>query len=133
MTIALVTRQTLKDRQIVVIEDTHAIRTILRYSLEAEGATLHEAATAAYGLALCEQYSPDVVLLDLGLPDNEGFNILPRLKRTGRERETAVVVLTVRKESADKSRAMELGASAYVTKPFVMEHLIEVIESALTA
>ena len=123
----------LRYRQIVVIDDTHSIRAFLRISLEAQGATLHEAATAAYGLALCEQVNPDVVLLDLGLPDNEGINLLPRLKRLAKSKSLPVIVITVRKEPKFKEMAMELGADAYLTKPFAIEHLIEVIENSLKA
>jgi len=121
----------LLNKHIVVIDDTHSILTFLRISLEALGAKFHGAATAAGGLALCETEHPDLVILDLGLPDKEGLNILPRLKRIGKERNLPVVVLTVRKEQEVVKTAMELGADAYVTKPFIMDDLIEVIYSQL--
>ena len=121
----------LTNKHIVVIDDTHAILTFLRISLEALGAVFHGAATAAGGLALCETANPDLILLDLNLPDQEGMNILPRLKHISRERNVPVIVLTVHKEQEARSQAQELGASAYVTKPFVMDDLIDVIHNQL--
>lgn len=121
----------LVNKHIVAIDDTHSILTFLRISLEALGATFHGAATASGGLALCETEHPDLVILDLGLPDKEGLNILPRLKHMGKENGVQVVVLTVRKEQETMNAAMEMGADAYVTKPFIMDDLIEVIHDKL--
>lgn len=121
---------TLTHKHIVAIDDSPAIRDFLRIMLEAHGATFHEAATASYGLALCEQINPDLVVLDLGLPDKEGLTILPRLKRL-RKNGTPVVVLTVRNEQRFREMALEMGADAYLTKPFVMEDLIEVMEQKM--
>ena len=117
----------LTNKRIVAIDDTHAILTFLRISLEAMGATFNGAATASGGMALCETVHPDLVILDLGLPDHEGFDILPRLKRLNKDRDLSVVVLTVRKEQESRDKAKEMGADAYVTKPFIMDDLIEVI------
>lgn len=121
----------LLNKHIVVIDDTHSILTFLRISLEALGATFHGAATAAGGIALCEKVNPDLVVLDLGLPDKEGFNILPRIKHIGKRKNVQVVVLTVRKEQDDIDMAAQLGANAYVTKPFVMDDLVAVIYDKL--
>src|SRR5688572_20591046 len=114
----------LEDKQIVVIDDTYSILKFLRISLEAMGAKFHGAATASGGLALCETGTPDLVILDLGLPDKEGFDILPRIKRLGKGHNIPVVVLTVRNEPEDRETALKLGADAYVTKPFIMSDLM---------
>jgi DNA-binding response OmpR family regulator len=121
----------LENKRIVAIDDTPAILTFLRISLEALGATFQGAATAAGGVALCESDKPDLVVLDLGLPDKEGLSILTRLKRIDKERNVPVIVLTVRKEQEAMATAAELGADAYLTKPFIMDDLIEVIYSKL--
>lgn len=121
----------LHDKNIVIIDDTESIRNFLRISLEAHNATVHTAATASGGLALCEQNVPDLVVLDIGLPDREGLDILPRLKRLGKERPPAVVVLTVRREQRFTEKAKELGADAYLIKPCFVEDVIEVIENLL--
>lgn len=123
----------LANRQIVAIDDSDAILTFLRISLEALGADFRGAATASGGLALCEKIKPDLVILDLGLPDKEGLDILPRLKRLRRDYPLPVIVLTVRKEQETMRQAKRLGANAYVTKPFVMDDLIDLIGRTLTA
>jgi two-component system KDP operon response regulator KdpE len=115
------------DRHIVAIDDTASILNFLRISLEAHGARFHGATTAAGGLAVCESDMPDLIVLDLGLPDKQGFDILPRLKHLNQNQEIPIIVLTVRNEQKDRDMARDLGASAYITKPFVMGALLEVI------
>ena len=124
---------TLMNKHIVVIDDAYSVLTFLRISLEALGATFEGAATAAGGMALCETHQPDLVLLDLNLPDKEGFNILPRLKRLNKKHDGSlpVIVLTAHKEQEAIKMAMELGADAYVTKPFIMDDLVEIIYEKL--
>ena len=119
---------TLINKHIVAIDDTESIRTLLRVSLEAEGATFEGAATASGGLALCETKNPDLVILDLGLPDHEGLDILPRLKKRAN---MPVIVVSVRNESESFKRAEELGADAYITKPFNIDNLLIIIEEKL--
>lgn len=121
----------LNGKYIVAIDDTHSILTFLRISLEALGARFQGAATASGGLALCESDPPDLVVLDLGLPDKEGFDILPRLKRLGKDKSIPVIVLTVRNGQDARETAKVKGAAAYLTKPFVMEDLITVIHQHL--
>lgn len=121
----------LTNKHIVAIDDTHAILTFLRISLEALGASFHGAATAAGGIALCETENPDLIILDLNLPDQEGLKILPRLKHISKERNVPVVVLTVHKEQEARDTAAQLGASAYLTKPFIMDDLLDVIHAQL--
>lgn len=123
----------LENRRIVVIDDAESIRRFLRISLEAHGATVEAAATAAGGLALCEQIVPDLVVLDLGLPDNEGLNILPRLKKLNKQQNLPVIVLTVRKDQEFIDRARELGADTYLTKPCFVEDVIATIERVLSS
>lgn len=121
----------LQGKHIVAIDDTHAILTFLRISLEEYGAVFSGAATAAGGLALCEAKKPDVVVLDIGLPDKEGLDIVYQLKRIDKKQNLPVIMLTVRKEPETKERAMMLGADAYITKPFVMDELVNTIEQQL--
>jgi len=116
------------NRRILVIDDTAAIRTFLRISLEAQGAGFYEAATATTGLQLSRELQPDIVVLDLGLPDRDGSEILGALKEKYAEgKAPAVIVLTVRKEQQVRDHVMALGADAYLTKPFVMDELLELI------
>jgi len=121
----------LTNKHIVAIDDTGAILTFLRISLEALGASFHGAATASGGMMLCETEHPDLVILDLHLPDKEGLNILPRLKHLSKDRNMPIVVLTVYKEQEVRDMAMAQGADAYLTKPFIMDDLIEIIHNQL--
>jgi len=122
----------LEQKNILAIDDTPAIRTFLRISLQTHGAKFFEAASAMEGVRLCEEVKPDLVVLDLGLPDKDGLDILPTLKMADKNGEPPkVVILSVRKEQSTKSRAFSLGADAYLTKPFLMEELLEVIERKL--
>jgi DNA-binding response OmpR family regulator len=120
-------RMQLLNKHIIAIDDTHSILSFLRISLETLGARFHGAATASGGLALCEAEDPDLIVLDLGLPDKEGLDILPRLKRLNKSHDTPIIILTVRNSAEDRERAKALGACAYITKPFVMNDLIDII------
>lgn len=121
----------LTGKTVVAIDDALSIRTFLRISLESQGVAYHEAGTARDGLAVCEEVRPDLVVLDLGLPDIDGLDILPDIKRIGEktgEPAPQVIVLTVRKENEIKDKARLLGADAYITKPFMVDELMEAIE-----
>ena len=97
------------------------IRRLLRVCLEANGYRVSEAATGKEGLAEAAQRPPDVVLLDLGLPDMEGVAVLKRLREWSR---VPVVVLSVRDREEDKIAALDHGADDYVTKPFATGELL---------
>ena len=122
---------TLNDKHILAIDDTDAILLMLRIALEAEGAIFSGAASASGGMALCETKNPDLVILDLGLPDHSGFEILPRLKRLYKEKGLPVIILTASHEPEAMQQAEQLGADAFVTKPFQLEELLGVIRTHL--
>lgn len=123
---------TLQGRTILAIDDSVAILTFLRISLELQGAVFHTAANAAEGIHLCQALRPDLIILDLGLPDRSGLEILPELCRLPSDGlPPVVIVLTVRKEATIRHRALIEGASAYLTKPFLMEELLDAIEEQL--
>ncbi|MFC3051459.1 response regulator [Kordiimonas pumila] len=121
----------LENKKILAIDDTKAIRTFLRISLMDKGVDFYEAATAAEGAALCQQKNPHVVMLDLGLPDRDGLDLLPELKAGISKTSPVIIVLTVRNDRRVRDLAFARGADAYVTKPFVMEDLVDTIEQAL--
>jgi DNA-binding response OmpR family regulator len=123
---------TLDEKTILVIDDTPSIRTFLRISLQSHGAVFLEASTAAEGLAKCRELRPDVVVLDLGLPDRDGLEILPEILVI-EDYAPSVIILSVRKEQRSRDEAFDLGASGYVTKPFIMEDLLDVIQEQLKA
>jgi two-component system KDP operon response regulator KdpE len=105
----------------LVIDDELQIRRLLRVCLEANGYRVIEAATGQDGITQAAQHPPDVVLLDLGLPDMDGVTVLKRLREWSR---VPVVVLSVRDREDDKVAALDNGADDYVTKPFGTAELL---------
>jgi two-component system KDP operon response regulator KdpE len=105
----------------LIIDDELQMRRLLRVCLEANGYRVSEAATGKDGIAEAAQHPPDVVILDLGLPDIEGVAVLKRLREWSR---VPVVVLSVRDREEDKIAALDAGADDYVTKPFSSGELL---------
>jgi two-component system, OmpR family, KDP operon response regulator KdpE len=105
----------------LVIDDERPIRRLLRVLLQVQGYQVHEAETGELGLQLAASRRPDVILLDLGLPDMDGLTVLKRLREWTR---TPVLVLTVRDRETDKVAALDNGADDYVTKPFGTNELL---------
>ncbi len=111
----------------LVIDDEIQIRRLLRVALEAGGYTVHDAATGQEGLQAVAFRRPDVVLLDLGLPDLGGREVLRRLREWS---EVPVVILTVRDGEEEKVAALDAGADDYVTKPFSTPELLARLRAA---
>jgi len=105
----------------LIIDDEIQIRRLLRLALESRGYQIHEAETGELGLQACAVHRPDVVLLDLGLPDMDGLAVLRRLREWS---QTPVLILSVRDEEKGKIAALEAGADDYVTKPFATGELL---------
>ena len=113
---------------LLVIDDELPIRRFLRAGLEGQGYTLVEAADGTDGLAQAATRSPDLVLLDLGLPDLDGIEIVRRIREWSA---LPIIVLTARGQEEDKIRALDAGADDYVTKPFSMGELLARLRAAL--
>ena len=105
----------------LVIDDELQIRRLLRVCLEGNGYRVLEAATGQEGITQAAQHPPDIVLLDLGLPDLDGVTVLKRLREWSR---VPVIVLSVRDREEDKVAALDNGADDYVTKPFGTAELL---------
>ena len=105
---------------VLLVEDDEATRTALRRDLVARGYRVDDVADGHAALARWEARRPDVVLLDLGLPDMEGTALIRRIRR---EALTPILILSARHGEATKVEALELGADDYVTKPFGMAEL----------
>ena len=114
--------------RILVVDDDETIRRTLRINLQARGYEVEEVASGRDALSTLEDAPPDLIILDLGLPDLDGVEVLRRLRRTLR---TPVVVLSARQQSDDKVEALDQGADDYVTKPFGMDELMARVRSAL--
>jgi two-component system KDP operon response regulator KdpE len=111
----------------LVIDDELQIRRLLRASLEGNGYRVLEAATGQDGITQAAQHPPDVILLDLGLPDMDGVAVLKRLREWSR---VPVLVLSVRDREEDKVAALDNGADDYVTKPFSTAELLARLRAA---
>ena len=105
---------------ILVVEDDEETRPDLRRELAVRGSRTVEAADGRGALRACESRRPDLVLLDLGLPDMDGLDIVRRVRR---EASTPIVILSGRYEEREKVEALERGADDYVTKPFGVDEL----------
>ena len=106
---------------VVIIDDEVQIRRLLRMALEAKGYRVFEAENGQLGLGEIVFHKPDVVLLDMGLPDMDGLEVLKKLREWST---VPVVILSVRDQADDKIAALEAGADDYVQKPF---HTLELL------
>ena len=107
---------------VLVVEDNADLALGLRMNLEVEGHRVSVAATGAEGLRLARELRPDLLVLDLMLPDLDGYRVLETLRDEGHE--LPVLILTARQEERDKVRGFRLGADDYVTKPFGLDELL---------
>ncbi|MHB1059740.1 MAG: response regulator [Rhodanobacter sp.] len=114
--------------RILVIDDEAQIRRFLDIGLRAEGYDVLLAANAAEGLALAATQSPDLVILDIGLPDMEGHDVLAELRQWS---QVPVLMLSVRDAESEKVRALDHGANDYVTKPFGIQELMARLRALL--
>ncbi len=115
--------------RVLVVDDEPPIRRFLRTSLSAQGYHVLEAETGGEALDLIDRNSPDVVVLDLGLPDMDGVEAIRRLRDRGLT--IPIVVLSSRTDETGKVQALDLGADDYVTKPFGMDELLARLRAAL--
>ena len=104
--------------RILVVEDDPSLGRILADNLRFEGYEAHVAPNAASAIRLSATVRPDLVILDVTLPDGDGFELCPSIR--GRD-QTPVIFLTARGQKADKLRGLNLGADDYVTKPFDLD------------
>jgi len=112
----------------LIVDDEPQIRRFLRVGLLPHGYACLEAATGAEGRAAFFNERPDIVILDLGLPDIDGFQLLRDMREKAM---TPILVLSARGDVEGKVQALELGADDYVTKPFDMEELLARLKAAL--
>jgi len=113
---------------VLVIDDEIQIRRFLRAGFELEGFLVHEAHTAVDGIRAITMKPPDIVILDLGLPDMEGAEVVERVRSWSA---VPLIILSVRSSEEEKVRLLELGADDYVTKPFGMAELLARARAAL--
>ena len=116
-------------RRVLVIDDEPPIRKLLRVGLSAHGYQIIEASSGKMALELLGEQPPDLIILDLGLPDMQGHELLRMMR--ARNDSVPIVVLSSRDDEAGKVQALDSGADDYVTKPFGMDELLARLRAAL--
>jgi two-component system KDP operon response regulator KdpE len=114
--------------RILIIDDELAIRRFLHTVLSSEEFFLHEAENGHAGLAAAAAFRPDIILLDLGLPDMDGFEVIVRIREWS---QVPIIILSVRDREDDKVKALDAGADDYLSKPFGVAELLARIRGAL--
>jgi two-component system KDP operon response regulator KdpE len=114
--------------RILVLEDDPHIRRLVRAALQRVGHAVSEATSAREGLSLLDIEKPNAVLLDLGLPDRDGIELIQIIRARS---SAGVIVISAREDTAEKVAALDLGADDYLTKPFDTEELLARIRTAL--
>ncbi|MBW7475255.1 response regulator transcription factor [Paenibacillus oenotherae] len=116
------------NKPILIVDDEPQIRKLLTVTLQAHQYATEEAATGEEGLQLASSVCPDLIILDLGLPDMTGMEVLNRIRSWS---DVPIIVLTAKDREEDKIAALDNGADDYVTKPFAMGELVARIRVAL--
>jgi DNA-binding response OmpR family regulator len=111
-------------KKILLIEDDSDLFSLLKYNLEKEGFAMTGQQTGKGALELCRQARPDLILLDIMLPDSDGLDICKAIRRDPELAATPVIFLTARASETDRIVGLELGANDYVVKPFFVRELI---------
>ena len=114
-------------RSVLVVDDEPQVVWVLRYSLEAEGYTTYSAANGAEALAEISEHPPGLVVLDIMMPTMDGWSVLEQLLKLPQDGRPRVVIVSALSSLRDRAKAAELGADAYVPKPFNVEDLLEVL------
>jgi two-component system KDP operon response regulator KdpE len=114
---------------VLLVDDEPAIRRFLRLSFDAEGYKVEEAGDGKAALDILGARTPDLLILDLGLPDLDGFEVIRKLRELGST--IPIIVLSSRADEKGKVQALDLGADDYVTKPFGIDELQARIRTAL--
>ena len=112
--------------KIMVVEDDAPVRHLITVSLSAEDYIVLSAETAAQAVQLAATSNPDIILLDLGLPDGDGIEVIEKVRLWA---ETPIIVISARDEDTDKIEALDAGADDYLTKPFSVAELLARLRS----
>lgn len=112
------------ERRVVIIEDERDVSRLLEFNLRSASFEVHTAGTGTEGIALVHHHKPDVVVLDLMLPDTSGYEVCKTLRADPKCAEVGVLMLTAKGEAEDRILGLEVGADDYVVKPFVVREVV---------
>jgi two-component system phosphate regulon response regulator PhoB len=112
------------ERRVVIIEDERDVARLLEFNLQQAGYIVHTAATGGEGLTFARNNAPDVILLDLMLPDTSGYEVCKDIRNDPKLADAGVLMLTAKGEAEDRILGLEVGADDYVVKPFVVREVV---------
>ena len=121
----------MREPRVLAIDDSILIHRLLKEQLRSENVEIHSASCAAEGLALARSLDPEVILLDVNLPDIDGYEVLSSLKTDAHTREIPVIFLSGSAETTDKVRGLDMGAIDFVIKPFDVTELKARVRAAI--
>jgi DNA-binding response OmpR family regulator len=119
--------------KVLVIDDEFDVLLLCRVNLSHAGLQVQEAKSGKAGLESALEDTPDAVVLDLMMPEMDGFEVLKRLREDERTRAIPVVILSARTGEADRARCVALGANDYLTKPFFPDELLDRLDGLISA
>src|ERR1700719_1515381 len=111
-------------KKILLVEDDSDLFSLLKYNLEKEGFAVSGLQTGKGAIELCRQVRPDLILLDIMLPDSDGLDICKGIRSDSELAQTPVIFLTARASETDRIVGLELGANDYMVKPFFVRELV---------
>ncbi|MFH1061930.1 MAG: response regulator transcription factor [Candidatus Omnitrophota bacterium] len=114
--------------RLLIVDDEKTIRNFLKTALSSYGYNVFEAVNGKDALIKARQTRPDIIILDLGLPDIDGIEVISRIRR---QFKTPIIILSIRDNAAEKTIALNLGADDYLTKPFSIEELLARLQAVL--
>jgi two-component system, OmpR family, response regulator MprA len=114
--------------RVLVVDDEPQVVWLIQFSLECEGYEIYTACDGVEAMHQVAAHRPDLVVLDVMMPRMDGWSVLTELGKLPEDERPRVVMVTALASAGDRARAAELGAAAYVTKPFSVEELLDVIQ-----
>jgi two-component system cell cycle response regulator DivK len=121
----------MSDVRILYIEDEPGNRLLVRRVLEAEGFSISEAADGVSGLEMATQMEPDLILLDINLPEIDGYDLAKRFRETPNLRDVPILAITANVMHGDRERTLEAGCDGYIQKPIDVDQLPDQVRAAL--
>ena len=120
-----------KNQKILVVEDEPDLQEILTQVLSGAGYSVRAAGNGEEGLNLFDEFSPDLALLDVHLPDMSGFEVCRKIRQHKNRSKTPVIICTVRSETSGVAEGLNSGADDYILKPFEIDNLLERVGEVL--
>jgi two-component system cell cycle response regulator DivK len=121
----------MSDVRILYIEDNHENRLLVRRILEAEGYSMIEATDGPTGLEVAAQMQPDLILLDINLPEIDGYDLAKRFRETPNLTDVPILAITANVMHGDRERTLEAGCDGYIQKPIDVDQLPNQVRAAL--